>query len=120
MIGLMAWLFDPLVSVMYYPVWMSAIMLFIFVGTLIRPPAIITRLARLMDGELSPAAIRYTERVTLVWAVFFAFNGAIAWWTVQSGNMALWTIYNGIISYVLMGILMALEWSIRRVVKHRH
>lgn len=73
-----------------------------------------------MEGPLSPAAVRYTERVTLVWALFFALNGGIAWWTVQLGDMELWALYNGLIAYLLMGLLMAVEWSIRRVVKKRH
>ncbi|OZB05808.1 MAG: hypothetical protein B7X54_04370 [Idiomarina sp. 34-48-12] len=119
-IAVIAWFTDPLTGVLYYPVWLSTAMLLLFVVSLIRPPAVITRLARLWDGELSPAAVRYTERVTAVWALFFAVNGSIAWYTVQLDDMEVWAIYNGFIAYVLMGLLMTIEWSIRRVVKRRH
>lgn len=119
-IGIIAWFADPLTGVLYYPVWMNAAMFVLFVASLARPPAMITRLAQVMDGELSPAAVRYTERVTLVWAVFFALNGCAAWFTVQLDDMTIWTLYNGLIAYVLMGLLMMIEWSIRRVVKRRH
>lgn len=120
MVVLVAWFTDPLTGVLYYPVWINASLLVLFCFSLLRPPAVITRLATLMEGPLSPAAVRYTERVTLVWALFFALNGGIAWWTVQLGDMELWALYNGLIAYLLMGLLMAVEWSIRRVVKKRH
>ncbi|MGQ4277278.1 hypothetical protein ACQ5ES_09555 [Pseudidiomarina sp. E22-M8] len=120
MVLLVAWFTDPLTGVLYYPVWMNACLLVLFCFSLLRPPAVITRLATLMEGSLSPAAVRYTERVTLVWAIFFALNGSIAWWTVYLGDMQLWALYNGLIAYLLMGLLMAVEWSIRRVVKKRH
>lgn len=117
---LVAWFTDPLTGVLYYPVWMNISLLVLFSISLIHPPAVVTRLAILMEGELSPAAVRYTERVTLTWALFFAINGGIAWWTVYLGDMDLWALYNGFIAYLLMALLMSVEWSIRRVVKKRH
>lgn len=119
-ISAIAWVADPLTGVLYYPVWMNAAMLVLFGTSLVHPPAIITRVVQTIDGPLSPAAVRYTERVTLVWVIFFAVNGTVAWYTVQLDDMTIWTLYNGFIAYVLMGLLMLIEWSIRRVAKRRH
>lgn len=111
---------DQLTSVLLYPVWMNATMLTVFLLSLRFKPAIVTRLATLMEGELSEKAVVYTEKVTWVWAIFFLFNGIISVATVLSGDIDIWTLYNGFIAYVLMGLLFAIEWSVRRVVKDKH
>ncbi|MFD2631077.1 hypothetical protein [Idiomarina piscisalsi] len=111
---------DQLTSVLLYPVWMNAAMLIVFLLSLRFKPAVITRLARLMEGELSEKAVAYTEKVTWVWVGFFMVNGAISLFTVLHGDMDIWTLYNGFIAYVLMGLLFIIEWSVRRVVKDKH
>ena len=111
---------DQLTGVLFYPVWMNAAFLLVFVASLWRKPSVITRLATLMEGSLSEKAVAYTEKVTMVWAVFFLMNGAIALATAVHGDIELWTLYNGFISYVLIGLLFVVEWSVRRVVKNKH
>ncbi|WP_300321065.1 hypothetical protein [Idiomarina sp.] len=111
---------DQLTSVLLYPVWMNAAMLIVFLLSLRFKPAVITRLARLMEGELSEKAVAYTEKVTWVWVGFFLVNGAVSLATVLYDDMDIWTLYNGFIAYVLMGLLFIIEWSVRRVVKDKH
>lgn len=111
---------DQLTGVLFYPVWMNATLLLVFVASLWRKPAVITRLATLLEGSLSEKAVAYTEKVTMVWAVFFLINGAISLATAVHGDIDLWTLYNGFISYVLIGLLFVIEWSVRRVVKNKH
>ncbi|MGV2398888.1 MAG UNVERIFIED_CONTAM: hypothetical protein MIL04_25265, partial [Klebsiella aerogenes] len=58
------------------------------------------------------------RRVTQIWCAFFIGNGGIALVTALYGDMSLWTAWNGMISYLLMGMLMAGEWLVRqRVIK---
>lgn len=104
-------------AMLYYPVWMNAGMLLLFASSLWFPPTIIERFARLMDGELDQRAITYTRKVTQVWCGFFLLNGAIAAYTAWHGDWDLWLLYNGGIAYGLMGLLMLIEWQVRRVVK---
>lgn len=99
---------------LYYPVMMSALMLLLFGASLFGPVSLVERLARLRDPMLSPAGVVYTRRVTQVWCLFFIVNGGIALFTCLHGDMALWALYNGGISYLLMGILMGTEWIIRK------
>lgn len=75
---------------------------------------LVERLARLRDPQLPDAAVRYTRRVTQIWCVFFILNGSIALFTAIYGDMTLWTAWNGMIAYLLMGALMAGEWLVRR------
>jgi acyl-coenzyme A synthetase/AMP-(fatty) acid ligase len=66
-------------------------------------------------GEAWIAA--YCRKVSLVWSGFFIFNGSIAAWTIFFGSDVLWSIYNGGISYILMGTLFAGEYIIRKKVQ---
>ena len=34
--------------------------------------------------------------------------------TVLHGDMHLWTLWNGMVAYILMGTLMAVEWVVRQ------
>jgi len=97
-----------------YPVLVNAALLTLFGATLLRPPSMVERLARLREPALPDAAIPYTRRVTQVWCGFFIGNGAIALYTALFSSAAQWALYNGLIAYVLMGALFSGEWLLRR------
>lgn len=96
-----------------YPVLVNAVMLVVFAISLRFPPSIIERLARLQHPQLPAAAIPYTRRVTQVWCGFFVVNGAVAAYTAFYASAATWALYNGLIAYLMMGLLFAGEWLIR-------
>lgn len=102
-----------------YPVAINAIMLFIFLSSLWQGPPVVERLARLREPDLSPHGIRYTHRVTWAWCAFFVVNGAIASWTALYADLATWSLYNGIISYILIALMFAGEWLLRRRLQRR-
>ncbi|WP_414165698.1 hypothetical protein ACMGGS_08065 [Superficieibacter sp. BNK-5] len=104
---------------LFYPVVVNGVMLAVFGGSLWSAMPIIERLARLRERELPDTAVRYTRRVTQIWCAFFIINGGIALFTALYGDMPLWTAWNGMISYLLMGTLMAGEWLVRRQVIKR-
>ena len=85
-------------------------MLALFSFSLFRPPSIVEQMTRLKEPDFPTAAVSYTRKVTMVWCGFFAFNGAVALYTVLQTDMDLWAIYNGFISYCLMGLLFAGEY----------
>lgn len=97
-----------------YPVLMSVGALGIFAFTLAYPPSMIERFARLHQPDLPKSGIRWTRNVTKVWCGFFLINALIALATVLWANQEVWAIYNGFISYVLMGILLLGEWLLRK------
>jgi uncharacterized membrane protein len=88
-------------------------MLVIFSWSLLSPPSLIERLARLQHPDLPSAGIIYTRRVTQVWCGFFIVNGAIALATAVWSSFEFWSLYNGVIAYLLMGILLGGEYVIR-------
>ena len=75
------------------------------------------RLARLHDPELDAHGVAYTRRVTIVWCGFFILNGGIALATALWASEQTWALYNGFITYALMGLLMGGEWLVRRRVR---
>lgn len=101
-----------------YPVLLSLGMLALFARSLARPPSMIERFARQQDPALSPAGVRYTYRVTQVWCAFLAGNALIALATVFA-TRELWVLWNGLLSYLAMGMLFAGEWLLRRRVLQR-
>lgn len=104
---------------LYYPVAVNLILLCVFGGSLRSSMPVVERLARLREPDLSKTAICYTYRVTQIWCVFFILNGSIALWTCVYGDMKVWTLYNGFISYVCIGLLGAGEWLVRKRVQRR-
>ncbi|MGK0736579.1 putative membrane protein [Yokenella regensburgei] len=104
---------------LFYPVVVNAVMLSVFGGSLWSAMPLVERLARLRTPDLPPQGVRYTRRVTQIWCLFFIFNGTIALFTALHGDMQMWTTWNGMLSYLLMGALMAGEWLIRRQVMKR-
>ncbi len=102
-----------------YPVAVSAVMLAVFGISLLRPPSFVERIARAREGVLSPEAIVYTRKVTVIWCVFFMANGASAAATAIWASPEVWAAYTGLVSYILMGILFAGEWVVRRRVRGR-
>ncbi|WP_446811315.1 hypothetical protein ACH50O_07060 [Methylomonas sp. 2BW1-5-20] len=100
-----------------YPVFVSLLFFAVFSFSLIHPPTVVERLARLEFPDLPAHGVLYTRKVTLVWSGFFLGNAVISLLTIWHGDRWLWSLYNGCISYVLMGLLMAGEMAIRRKVK---
>ncbi|MBV8624793.1 MAG: hypothetical protein JO174_15020 [Herbaspirillum sp.] len=111
---------NALLPLKLYPVAISAGMLALFGYSLVKPPSMIERMARLTDPGLPAYAIAYTRRVTQVWCLFFALNGSIALATALWASQAVWSLYTGVLSYIAMGLLFCVEYMVRLHVRRRH
>jgi uncharacterized membrane protein len=103
----------------FYPVVVSLSFLGIFAYSLFKPPSVVEMIARLHE-ELDEQGIRYTRKVTKVWCGFFILNALIATFTIFQENDQVWLVYNGFLSYIFMGILMAGEFVVRFFVKRKN
>ena len=108
---------DSSILLLGYPVLINLALLTLFAGSLCTGMPIIERLARLQEPELPPAAVRYTRKVTWVWVGFFSVNAAIATGLALWAPLTWWTLYTGLIAYLLMGLLFAGEWLVRQRVR---
>lgn len=118
-LSLASWGLGKAQWLLFYPVVVNIFLLTLFTCSLFRPPPIIERLARLTEPELSLQGVVYTRKVTQIWCVFFAVNGTIALATCLYGDMHLWALYNGGLSYLFIGSLMGMEWIIRKRVQQQ-
>ncbi len=97
-----------------YPVLVNGALLAIFAASLWYPPPVAERIARLGIPDLPAEIVAYTRKVTQAWCVFFAANALTALWTAVWGSDDVWFYYNGIIAYLLAGLMFAGEWFLRR------
>ena len=104
----------------YYPVAVNLIFFVFFFTSLFSKEAIITKFAKLIHPKLEQFEIDYTRKVTIAWCSFFVVNGLIALYTVLYDSIELWTLYNGLISYLAIGVLALIELLIRKIVKAKH
>lgn len=111
---------NALLPLKLYPVLVNAAFLAAFAYSLASPPSMVERLARMTEPDLPPQAVAYTRVVTQVWCVFFVINGSIALGTALWASPAVWSLYTGVISYVLMGALFGGEYLVRLRFKRTH
>ena len=92
--GYAAWLFGGVASfavlvfamgsqaaLYYYPVLINVILFVLFGHSILYPPTVIERIARLREPDLPASGVAYTRKVTLVWLGFFLLNGSFAMFT---------------------------------------
>ncbi len=99
-----------------YPSLVNAA-LFVHFAWSLRTVPIAERFARMEaadPSELDAAALRYCRRVTLVWCGFFLVNGGIATALAAWAPRSVWALYTGGISYLLVGLVFAVEYVIRK------
>lgn len=104
---------NNLMTLRFYPVLINLILFILFFSSLFFSRTLVERLARLQHPELPPKGVAYTRQVTKVWSGFFLVNGCIALFTALYSNLEWWSLYNGVISYTLMGLLVGVEYLIR-------
>ncbi|MDR1388918.1 MAG: AMP-binding protein [Treponema sp.] len=76
-----------------------------------------------LQKKVSPLAKKHVEAycrtVTAIWCAFFILNGSAALYTILWGSEEIWAVYNGGVSYILMGTLFAVEYGVRKMVQKR-
>ena len=106
----------------FYPALVNLFFLVLFGHTLIAGPSMVYRFATLKDKSIAISPYRkkiaaYCRNVTLVWCCFFIVNGSIALLSVFGESYRFWALYNGCIAYILMGLLFAGEYIVRKIVQ---
>ncbi|MES2048371.1 MAG: hypothetical protein V4447_08225 [Pseudomonadota bacterium] len=111
---------NQLLPLKLYPVLVNLGFLVTFGYSLFFPPSMVERFARMREPNFPSSAVAYTRRVTQVWCGFFIVNGVIAFVTAVWASEAVWSLYTGVISYVLMGALFGVEFLIRLRFRRLH
>lgn len=122
--GALSFVLDNATFFKFYPALVNLGFLGLFASSLWGDSNMAFRFAMLGYRRLRIAADRfyverYCARVTVIWCVFFAANASISIGLSLFGSMKTWSLYTGVISYILMGILFAVEFCIRKI-KQNH
>ena len=112
-------LIEPQIAVKAYPLIVNLILALVFGYSLLVPPTAIERIALIAEPNLDDDGRRYTRKVTWVWLVFFLANGSVAGMLALYGSLEMWTLYNGLIAYLLIGSLFGGELLVRHFVRKR-
>ena len=98
------------------PALANVAMLLSFGRTLVWGPSIVEMIARVRrgGGPLPTGAVAYCRRLTQLWCVFFALHATFIAWLAFYASLAWWTIYTGILAYLLAGTLFVAELVYRR------
>ena len=101
--------------VLLVPVVINAGLLASFGATLRGEIPMIERFARLQDPDLEPDEVRWCRSWTWIWSGFFALNAVLALVLALWAPLSWWTVYNGLVAYVLLGCLLAGEYVARKL-----
>lgn len=107
-----------------YPLLVNVGWLAVFGLSLLFPPSFVFEIASVLDKSVKNADVekpvrRLCKSATVVWCVFFVFDTAAAWFTIfgplvngreERLTDALWGIYNGAVTYLLMGVIFVIQF----------
>lgn len=106
-------------SLKIYPPLMNFLFFAVFFVSLFSKETVIQRIARKMDGKLEEPVWTYTKNLTYIWVIFLFVNFSVSVVSMfLSDNF--WLLYNGFISYFLVGMMFIVEYPVRKSFKKRH
>jgi uncharacterized membrane protein len=106
---------DSRVYLLFLPAVVSLYLLFTFGASLRIGPPMIERFARMVEDDLPDFTLPYCRRVTWIWCGFFAANALCVVTLALTAPLEWWAVYTGIVFYALLGLLLGVEFMIRKL-----
>lgn len=99
------------------PILIQLLLMSFFGRTLLKnnQPSFVERFVRLQFPEFPEAITVYCRQLTMVWTGFFAMNVIIITVLAVWGAEYWWSFYNGVVIYLLMGLIIIIEYIYRRI-----
>ncbi|MEN8166503.1 MAG: hypothetical protein ABFR65_03380 [Pseudomonadota bacterium] len=98
------------------PILIASSLLFLFGRTLLPgEEALISQLARRLEGEGDEAVLRYTRKLTWIWCLFFAAMLIESVVLALFAPIEIWSLFTNLINYLLMVGLFLVELLYRAV-----
>jgi uncharacterized membrane protein len=76
---------------------------------------LIEHFARMVKPELSPGELVHCRRWTRIWGGYLLALAALGLGLARWASLAVWTVYVGVVSYVLVAVLFVVEYVIRKI-----
>ena len=105
-------IFNDDIFLKLYPVLMNIGVCLMFALSL-RGTPLIEKIAKKMGHSLDTKQKEYTRHVTCIWAIFMFCLAVISFITVFLSN-EIWVMFNGLISYILIAIMIGVEFIVRK------
>lgn len=101
----------------FYPICLTLVFLVAFGVPLLRGKPIITTFAMIMDSaiETHPGRgilERCCKALNIMWCIHFIISLAINFFIVFGSTLQIWTLYNALISYLVQGVLITIQFPI--------
>lgn len=111
--------YTKIFAVKLYPVCANLTVFLIFFTSLFSKETVIQKIAKKFEGELDEFTKNYTRKLTYVWCVFCFCNLTFSIITVFLPEK-IWALYNGCISYIAIGLMFAVEYMVRTVMRQKN
>jgi uncharacterized membrane protein/acyl-CoA synthetase (AMP-forming)/AMP-acid ligase II len=112
------------IYMLFLPGLVTLAMASVFGYSLYDGPSMIEMFARMEIPDLTDRDVHYCWTVTVVWTLFFLANTlvvtglalAVRADTILLGydSLSVWTVYTGVVSYLLVGLLFGIEYLYRK------
>ncbi|HET7922453.1 MAG TPA: hypothetical protein VFM15_06830 [Gammaproteobacteria bacterium] len=102
-----------------YPTLFNLVAFLAFFISLFSGMPLAERMARLVHPDLPSQAVAYTRRVTQVWCAVLLSNTFATLYTALATSFETWTLYNGVITYLLFGAVFVGEFLVRTHLKRK-
>jgi uncharacterized membrane protein len=73
----------------------------------------VSRFARIVHGDLSPALMRYTRRATWAWSVYFGLIAGLSVLLFLSAPMRVWSAFANLLGIPLLLLMFSAEYAVR-------
>lgn len=104
----------------FYPAVVNFGFFVVFFSSIFREHTIIQKFAMASEGgNLKPWVMDYTRKLTYIWSGFMFLNFIAASVTIFL-PYKIWAVYNGFISYLLVGSFFVIEYIIRLIFKRKY
>lgn len=112
--AILGWLFDNGTWLLVMPSATQATFGLTFLRSLNGTP-LIEHFARMVKADLSTGEQAHCRRWTKVWGIYLIVLAGIGLVLARFATLKVWTLYVGIGSYALIGVLFAIEYVVRKI-----
>jgi uncharacterized membrane protein len=103
-----------------YPMLFDLGVCVVFFGSLFTDRPLVERFARLFrGGDLPAEAVAYTRIVTRAWSGLLLLIAAVSAYTAMAASFRVWSLFNGVIVYVIIGVAFGCEYVTRTCLRRR-
>ena len=103
----------------FYPVIINLALGSLFILSVLTNKPLITETLIKLKQPVPAEAITYLYWLTFLWGLLLIANAGVAAYTACCMSLAQWTLYNGVLSYLIFAVFFLLECVFRLWFKHR-